>query len=339
MTARITCGENAYPAAEGETVLDCLTRNGVAVPHACKSGVCQACLMQADGPVPDAAQKGLKPSFVKQNLFLACQCHPSKDMSVRLPDSAGIDIPAVILRIDFLNHNVLRLDLKPDGNFPCEPGQYLTLINREGVARSYSIANNPAREGYIELHVRLLPNGLMSGYLKRTAKSGTALTIRGPAGSCFYVLDDGPDYPILLAGTGTGLAPLYGIARQAFEQAHRGIIHLFHGALCDTDLYLVDKLQALAARHQNFRYSPCVLNGEAGHFYATGNIEDIVMSSVPAEKASTRLFLCGAPDFVNALKRKAFLGGLASRHIFADAFLPSKPATLRSPQLQILQGG
>lgn len=25
MTARITCGENAYSAAEGETVLDCLS--------------------------------------------------------------------------------------------------------------------------------------------------------------------------------------------------------------------------------------------------------------------------------------------------------------------------
>lgn len=326
MTAHIACGGNTYPAAAGETVLDCLMRHGVAVPHACRSGVCQSCLMQADGPVPESAQKGLKPTFQKQNLFLACQCTPTDDMTVRLPDAAGVDTPAVISGIDYLNHNVLRLSLTPGAAFDCEPGQYITLINSDGVARSYSIANNPARDGHIELHVRLLPNGLMSDYLKDRAKAGTAVTIRGPAGNCFYVPDEGPDYPILLAGTGTGLAPLYGIARHALEREHRGDIHLFHGALRDTDLYLVDQLQDLAARHPNFRYIPCVLNGAADQFYVTGNIEDVVMAAVPEKKALTRLFLCGAPELVNALKRKAFLGGLASRHIFADAFLPSKPA-------------
>jgi CDP-4-dehydro-6-deoxyglucose reductase len=326
MTAHIACGGTTYPAAAGETVLDCLTRHGVAVPHACRSGVCQSCLMQADGPVPEAAQKGLKPTFQKQNLFLACQCTPTGDMSVRLPDAAGVDTPAVVSAIDYLNHNVLRLRLTPGAAFDCEPGQYVTLMNSDGIARSYSIANNPARDGHIELHVRLLPNGLMSDYLKDKATVGTAVTIRGPAGNCFYVPDEGPDYPILLAGTGTGLAPLYGIARHALEREHRGEIHLFHGALRDTDLYLVDQLRDLAAQHPNFRYTPCVLNGAADQFYVTGNIEDVVMAAVPEKRALTRLFLCGAPELVNALKRKAFLGGLASRHIFADAFLPSKPA-------------
>jgi hypothetical protein len=49
------------------------------------------------------------------------------------------------------------------------------------------------------------------------------------------------------------------------------------------------------------------------------------MASLPTEKKTARLFLCGAPDLVNAMRRKAFLGGIASKHIFADPFLPSKP--------------
>lgn len=327
MTVQISCGGTPYTAREGETVLDCLSRNGVAVPHSCRSGVCQSCLMQAvDGPVPEAAQKGLKPTYKKQNLFLACQCTPTADMSVGLPDSAGLDVPAVIVGKDLLNHNVMRLELRPEGAFPCEPGQYLTLINKAGVARSYSIANDPARDGRIELHIRLLKDGLMSGFLKDQAASGDVVTLRGPAGTCFYVPEEGPEYPILLAGTGTGLAPLYGIARQALEQKHQGAIQLFHGALNAADLYLVDALQALADCHPNFRYTPCVLHGAPGQFYVTGNIEDVVMSNVPADKSKTRLFLCGAPELVNALKVKAFLDGLASKHIFADAFLPSKPA-------------
>jgi NAD(P)H-flavin reductase len=132
----------------------------------------------------------------------------------------------------------------------------------------------------------------------------------------------------VLAGTGTGLAPLYGIAKQALAQGHKGEIQLFHGALDEADLYLVRELQSLAADHSNFRYVPCVLRGETDRFYVKGNIQDIVMSAVPDDKIRTRLFLCGAPEMVNALKRKAFLSGLASQHIFADAFLPTKSASI-----------
>lgn len=323
MTARVSIDGKSFTAENGETLLDCLSRHGVSVPHACKSGVCQSCLMQVtEGIAPETAQKGLKPAFKKQNLILACQCRPEADMSVALPGEAGGDMRAVITGKSMLNHNVLRLSLRTDGDFICEPGQFITLINRGGLARSYSVANDPRKDGHIELHIRLLKDGLMSGFLD-AAGIGDAITVRGPAGNCFYVAEDANDYPIVLAGTGTGLAPLYGIARQALAQGHGGDIQLFHGALQEADLYLVEALQALAREHRNFRYAPCVLRGEAGRFYLPGNIEDIVMAAMPGDKTRTRLFLCGAPEMVNALKRKAFLGGLASRHIFADAFLPS----------------
>ena len=332
MTSRITFEGKTFASESGETVLDCLSRHGINVPHSCKSGVCQSCLMQMmDGAVPEAAQKGLKPTFKKQNLFLACQCRPEQDVGVALPNAAGVDTHVSVRARDMLNHDVLRLKLKPEGEFPCEPGQYITLINEAGTARSYSIANDPAREGYIELHIRLIDGGMMSTVLKDHVRVGDTLTVRGPAGNCFYVPEENAanDYPLVLAGTGTGLAPLYGIARQALMQDHAGAVHLFHGALRENDLYLVSELQDLAHRHANFTYAPCVLNGESGRFYQSGNIQDIVMSTVartPADKPRTRLFLCGAPEMVNGLKKAAFLSGLASRHIFADAFLPTKTA-------------
>jgi len=325
VSAHISFADARFPVADGETVLDCLTRNGIAVPHSCCAGVCQSCLMQATaGDVPAAAQAGLKPTFVKQALFLACQCRPAGDMTVALPGGEGRGMPALVVHRDMLNHNVLRLRLKPDGPFACEPGQYITLINGAGTARSYSVANDPGVEGYIELHIRLLADGLMSRYLMNEAAIGTSVDIRGPAGGCFYAGGEDKSYPIVLAGTGTGLAPLYGVARQALAKGHRGPIHLFHGALRVDDLYLVEHLQSLARGHENVRYMPCVLNGEARQFYHPGHIEEAVMTALPQDKAAVRLFLCGAPDFVNALKRKAFLAGVRSAHIFADAFLPTR---------------
>jgi CDP-4-dehydro-6-deoxyglucose reductase len=325
MAVRIFFGGDSFVSESDESVLDCLSRNGASVPHSCKSGVCQSCLMRSsDGNLSEAAQQGLKPAYKKQNLFLACQYKPEHDLVVELPDGGGLDSRGTVVGKDMLNHNVLRLELAPESGFVCEPGQYITLINDDGLARSYSVANDPAREGRIELHIRLLTDGSMSVFLKEKATLGDNLKIRGPAGSCFYVREEGDDYPMVLAGTGTGLAPLYGIAKQALAQGHQGEIQLFHGALQDTDLYLVPQLQNLASAHPNFRYVPCVLTGEPGQFYRQGNIQEIVMSAMPSDKSRTRLFLCGAPETVNALKRTAFLSGLASRHIFADAFLPTQ---------------
>ncbi len=324
MTAHILFGGERFPLETGETVLDCLSRNGVSVPHACRAGVCQSCLLHADeGSIPAEAQEGLKSTYRTQNLFLACQCRPLEDMRVSLPATDRFDTRAAIAGKDMLNASVLRLRLTTDAPFPCEPGQYLTLINGDGLARSYSIANDPAREGFIELHIRLLNDGLMSGYL-RDARVGETVLIRGPAGQCFYVGGDGSDYPIVLAGTGTGLAPLYGILRRALGSGHTGQIRLFHGGLHEGDLYHVDALTELAAKHANFRYVPCVLEGSEQQFYTVGNIETVVVDGLPKERAATRVFLCGAPDLVNGLRRKTFLAGIASKHIFADAFLPSR---------------
>jgi CDP-4-dehydro-6-deoxyglucose reductase, E3 len=325
MPARISYGQSTFTAEAGENVLDCLSRNGIAVPHACRSGVCHSCLMHAEeGPIPELAQNGLKTTYKKQNLFLACQCSPEADMRVSLPETDRLDVRGVISAKEMLNRSVLRVKITPQAPFACEPGQYLTLINASGVARSYSIANDPAAEGHIELHVRLLDNGLMSGFLQ-AAPVGEQIVLRGPAGNCFYVPEDGLDHPIVLAGTGTGLAPLYGILRKALESGHRAPIRLFHGALVEEDLYLVGQIEALQRTYGNFRYTACVLNGGSGSFFAVGNIEGIVLAGLPPQKLAARLFLCGAPEFVAGVRRKAFLAGVASKHIFADAFLPAKP--------------
>ena len=325
MSARIFYGASRYEVGEGESVLDCLTRHGVSVPHSCRSGVCHSCLMHAgEGAIPESAQNGLKPAYKKQNLFLACQCIPETDMSVGPPDGVALDTDAVITAKDMLNAAVMRLRLATPTPYECEPGQYLTLINAAGLARSYSVANDPRQDHFIELHVRLMKDGAMSNFLL-ASDPGEPFVVRGPAGSCFYVPEEGDDYPIVLAATGTGLAPIYGVLRAALARGHLGPLQLFHGALREAELYYVAELQALAADHPNVRYVPCVLEGEQGRFYTAGHIEAAVMDALPADKDATRLFLCGAPDFVNSLRRKAFLGGLASKHIFADAFLPAKP--------------
>jgi hypothetical protein len=39
--------------------------------------------------------------------------------------------------------------------------------------------------------------------------------------------------------------------------------------------------------------------------------------------AGWKIYLCGAPDLVNTLRKRVFLGGASMGDIYADAFLPA----------------
>jgi len=315
--ARLQYSGGVYETSPGESVLEALLRNGVEVSNSCRAGSCQSCLLRAaEGAVPEAAQKGLKSTLVEQGYFLSCVCRPEADLV--LEPAGGLDVPAVIAGLERLTPTVLRVRLRPEAPFSYRPGQYVTLRRDDGLARSYSLASLPA-DGAIELHVRRAPSGRMSGWLFEDARENQPVTLRGPAGDCFYTAGN-PEQPLLLAGTGTGLAPLLGICRDALRQGHRGLIRLYHGALNPAGLYLREELTALAAGNPNLEYKPVTLEGGEPEGIATGALDQIILRDQP-KLSGWRGFVCGDPSIVGLLQKKLFLAGIGSREIFADAFV------------------
>jgi len=306
----------------GETLLEALERHGHAIPNACRTGVCQSCLMRAtSGSPPAESQKGLRDTLKSQGYFLACQCRPGEAMEVALPDTAGLSCEGRIAAIDRLGPRILSLRVTAPGFGDYRAGQFLTLINAAGVARSYSIASVPGIDEDIAFQIALLPGGAMSGWLANEAKVGDALTLQGPAGECFYTPGH-PEQPLLLVGTGTGLAPLYAIAREALHQGHRGRRDLFHGTLRAEDLYLMDALRAMAEASSEFRYYPCALSGPAPEDVHVGPVDDFALETCGSLKGR-RVYLCGASEFVKMMQKKAFLAGASMKEIFADSFVPA----------------
>jgi len=308
-----------YEGQAGESVLDSLLRHGLKVPYSCKAGACQTCLMQArDGTVPPKSQTGLKETLAAQKYFLACVCHPEGDIHVC---TAGDEtkVSATVASIEDIGASVLRVKLNCAQPLGHRAGQYLSLLREDGLARSYSIASRP-EDGLLELHVRLIPNGAMSTWLKTEAKPGASVRVQGPSGNCFYVAGK-PEQPLLLAGTGTGLAPLYGIAQDALANGHTGPIVLYHGARNPSGLYLIQELKELAAKHANFTYNACVLDDASDGLL--GGALDTVLLAREKNLAQTRIFLCGDPALVMGLRKKLFMAGASLKQIFADAFLPS----------------
>lgn len=332
----VTFEADNFDTKQHESVLDCLLRNGKVIPYACKAGMCQACLVKAvEGEPPETARKWIRKSLQEKGYALACQWVPEDDVTVGLPALEEFSVATRITALSPLNDRVMKVCLAPveaGTMFACHPGQYLTITTPTGITRSYSIANDVDRDGHIELHIGSTPYGSFTGWLFSKAAPGDLLHVRGPAGDCFYDncrLEEGDDFPLLMAATGTGLAPLYGIVNEALARGHQGPITVYHGALRREGLYYTEALQALAERHDNVTYHPCVLeedNRGPDQSDLPGLLQGDIREVIPGRLDShalphSRVFLCGDPDFVHGLRKRIFLKGARSANIFCDPFL------------------
>lgn len=325
---QVVYGTHRCRAEHGSNLLDTMISHGFPVSHGCRSGVCRSCLMVAlEGDIPAAAQAGLSAAERKQNLLLACQCTPVGDLVVG-DAGARLDVPALILQREQLSSRVVRLSLALEGALEYVAGQFVNLVRDDGLARSYSVASLPG-ESTLELHVGHVDRGRMSGWLFAEADPGTRVAVRGPYGTCCYDAETTmSEDPLLLVGIGTGLAPLWGIARDALARGHTGPITLHHGARTGDGLYLHQPLTDLARSAANFAYHAHVLEGDAPSGATVGPLAlAMIRDRLPPEHplGAHRAFLCGAPDFVQNLRRGLFLAGCGLKKIHADAFVMAPP--------------
>ncbi|MHA1599887.1 MAG: 2Fe-2S iron-sulfur cluster-binding protein, partial [Alphaproteobacteria bacterium] len=284
----------AYECRESETVLDALLRQGVALPYSCRAGQCLICMLRGlDGLVPPEAQEPLRETLRRQGYFLACCCRPQEPLTVSLPDEGALYIRATVLANQPLASRIRRVRLEPAVPFDYYPGQFINIRRADGLSRSYSLAGDRRREATLEVHVKHHTGGVMSTWIFDDLKVGDDVDLQGPNGACYY-LPGRPEQPLLLIGNGTGLAPLYGIARAALGLGHSGPIHLYHGSRHATGLYLRDELTAMAVAHKNFHYTPC-LSGSAGEAGCRAGRAEAAAMADHADIGGWRLFLCGCP--------------------------------------------
>ncbi len=317
----LTYREAAIEIEPGEDVLSALLRAEIDAPHSCRSGVCQSCMHRAvEGKPPPAAQQGLSEAQKALGYFLACVCVPDRPLTVVPAQEAEARSDAVVRSIDRLSGEVVRLRLEHDADFAYRPGQFLELIARDGLGRHYSIASLPEEDPFVELHIRLHAGGRMSQFLAEELAPGSRLHIAGPLGTCIYEGVD-RDQPMALIGSGTGLAPLLGVLRDALRRGHRGLIRLYHGAREREGLYLHDHLEALTETHANLSYFARVL-GDVG---PQGG--DVATAALEREDAlpQTAFFLCGGEKLVGRLRRDLYLKGASLKQIRSDTFLAFGP--------------
>lgn len=318
----IIVNQQSYSLAPGATVLDTLLEAGLDIAYGCRAGSCQSCLLRATaGKVPAEAQHGLKETLKAQGWFLPCRCEPTEALTIDLNAGMPQRHQAEVVGKCLLSPRVMGVWLKTREPFDFRAGQYINLRRDQITARSYSLASLPHSDDYLELHIARIDGGQVSPWAHDELQVGEAIEIEGPMGDCFYLSGE-PDQPLLLVGTGTGLAPLYGVIRDALLHGHKGPIHLFHGARSSDYLYYYDEMKRLSGCYENLYYYPSLVEAAEAtpKGVDVGAVNELVARQLP-ELSGWRVYLSGAPDLVNQLRKQCFLAGAASNAIHTDPFI------------------
>jgi ferredoxin-NAD(P)+ reductase (naphthalene dioxygenase ferredoxin-specific) len=232
--------------------------------------------------------------------------HPQRRLACRVVELA----PAT--------HDItcLRLAIESGGSFGFSAGQYAALRFGALPPRDYSMANRPD-EALLEFHVRRMGAG-PSAYVAEQLRTGDAVTVEGPFGTCYWREEH--DGPILALAGGSGLAPLKSIVETALRQGRRQPIHLYYGARGERDIYLEQHFLRLAARHGNFRYTPVLSEPSAPSRRRTGLVHEALDADL-ADIAGAKAYLAGPPVMVAAASALLEARGLARADIHADPFI------------------
>ncbi|MCM2681395.1 FAD-binding oxidoreductase [Echinimonas agarilytica] len=302
-----------------ESVLDGLLRRGHTIRYGCRAGACQSCLLQTTQGTPTPkSQQGLTFAQKQQGCFLSCQCFPAQGMTVQLPPRPAELVIATVVEKTHLNSTVVRVRL--DAQMDYQAGQFVAIYRNGALSRPYSLASVPSLDRYLEFHIKRVKGGAFSRWAYDDLAVGTHVALEGPKGDCYYTPGQAQQ-PLLLCGMGTGLAPIYGVVRDALLQhRHTGPIDLIVATTNADEFYLVDELQMLAAQYSQLSLSFVSQKGRAP--FATESDILHYFQNHYSDYSRFSIFLCGSKHMVHALKKQSLESGALAEQIFSDAFAP-----------------
>ncbi|VXC74602.1 conserved hypothetical protein [Pseudomonas sp. 8Z] len=302
-------GERRFHVAVDSNLLDALLGQGVSVPYSCRSGSCHACLVRClHGEPQDSQPEALTQERRADGWRLACQCQIVGDLEVEPFDPQRDGMPAEVLGVDWLSPRVLRLRLLPSRALRYRPGQHLVLWWGD-VARPYSLASVPTEDAWLEFHIDCGHAGAFAD-AARSLVVGDTLRLGELRGGALHYDPDWQARPLWLLAAGTGLAPLFGVLREALRQEHSAAIRLLHVAPEPAEHYLREPLQALAAAHANVQIDLLTVDQLA-----------TALSELRIVSRQTLALLCGHRSTLEHFARRLYMAGLPRSQMFADAFV------------------
>ncbi|HEY4698111.1 MAG TPA: CDP-6-deoxy-delta-3,4-glucoseen reductase [Gallionella sp.] len=320
---------HSFPIEPHETILEAAIRHGYILPYSCHDGVCGTCkgkVLQGRvdyGKHQDSALTELEKTA---GMALFCCARPLSDLIIECREVNEIrDIPVKTLpcRVQRMQRPapdvmVLSLQLPANERLQFMAGQYIDILLKDQKPRSFSLANAPHDDKFLELHIRNIAGGAFTRHVFETMKERDILRFKGPLGT-FFLRDDSTR-PIIFVASGTGFAPIKAMIDHALHIGMKRPMHFYWGARKLQDLYMLDKTRQWESR--GIKFTPVLSEAlpEDAWQGRTGLVHRAVLDDYN-DLAGHEVYACGAPVVVEAAQRDfTTLRNLPNEAFFSDAF-------------------
>jgi len=321
---------NTFKATSDETILDAALRQGIGLPYGCRNGACGSCkgtLLAGDFDYGEYQERTLRPEEKAAGKALFCVGKARSDVTLEIREignTGDIQIRTLPCRVERVEKPaadvaILYLKLPAQERMQFLAGQYIDILLKDGKRRSFSIANAPHRDQFVELHIRHVPDGQFTNYVFNDMRDRAILRFEGPLGS-FFLREDS-DKPIILVAGGTGFAPIKALLEHAFFKHIDREMVLYWGCRSRADLYMPDLPAEWAKVYPNFTFIPVLSDAKAEDNWTgrTGFVHQAVLDDFDS-LAGYQIYACGAPPMIDAAKSSFIQQGLPEDEFFADSF-------------------
>jgi anthranilate 1,2-dioxygenase reductase subunit len=318
----------------GELLLDAALRQGISLPLDCREGVCGTCQGRCESGryeqeyVDDEA---LSARDLAQRKMLACQTRVQSDAAFYFDHDSShchagepLLLSSQVVHVEQVSATtaILHLDASAQADtLQFLPGQYARLqVPGTDQWRAYSFANRPNAGNQLQFLIRLLPDGVMSNFLREHCAPGMQMQLEAPLGS-FYLRQ--VERPLVMVAGGTGLSAFLGMLDEIAERGDCAYpIQLFYGVNQEADLCETKRLEGLSQRIPGFQFTPVVSQPGTGWAGRRGYIHEHLD---PAQLGATAfdMYLCGPPPMVEAVKGWVADQAQGEVQVYAEKFLQS----------------
>ncbi len=195
--ATIKPSNHSFPIEVGESILDAGLKHGHVLPYGCRNGVCGACkgkILEGSVDIGNFQGHVLSDIEIAAGMALFCCAKPQSDLVIECHEvSTDKDIPAKTLpcrvhKLEKLADDVMVIYLKLPANERMQflSGQYVDILLKEGKPRSFSLANAPHDDEFLQLHVRNIQGGAFTQHVFTEMKVRDIMRIKGPLGTFFF---------------------------------------------------------------------------------------------------------------------------------------------------------
>lgn len=330
---RITINnERTITIQGGDNLLSVLMEEKIFIPSACGGrgtcGLCKLIVTEGAGPLLPTEEPYLDEEEKRSNVRLSCQVKVRNDMTIEIPQElfAIREYTCACTDITDLTHDmkIFRFQLPADQTMAYTAGQYIQLLapayegSPEEVYRAYSVASDPACKSYIELIIKLVPNGICTTYCFKHLKVGDEVKFNGPYGQ--FGLSQ-TDAPIVFVAGGSGMAPIRAILHQMRTTGNRRKAIYYFGANTVGDLFLLDEMKMFESKLPDFYFVPSVATPEKGQNWngETGLVTEAIRKNLTIASRS-EAYLCGSPGMIDAAVKVLVDLGMCPERIFYDKF-------------------